>query len=307
MDYKLTETDLNNFYTIEKISKAISKLYDELCELEISGKKKTKIYKEKLELLRWVESEEEKAYYDLKINVDKFRNLIELLNIDISISSIDRVVIGLYEDNYKLRVYNNLFKYLFNSINIVEDMLKETKLEDKYQYTNTKTSIELSMAFNEDFNNLFLKKLQLAIKNRANFLLKKDLIKSKYQLAFMENKLEYLNFNILEDFSILKFLSKIYLVDSSTVNELISSLKYNRLASHIQEMLFTTDEEYKFYDVNVETILKGCFISTYFELVDSNEKLSLLDNLNNLISSIGIVDNKKSIKILSKFINQASK
>ena len=176
----------------------------------------------------------------------------------------------------------------------------------KYGY-DVKTELELTNAFNDDFNNLFLKKLQLAIKKKSNSSYKDYLIEAKYMLAFMENKLEYVNYNALQDFSNFELLSRIYSIDSEESIEIANSLKYDKLISRVKMMLQISDDEYNYDSVKIANIFLDCYVKTYLEMTDIDEAIGITIDINEIILSLGVTNNYKSVKTLAKMIERAIK
>lgn len=297
--------DLQNFDLIVNCSKAILTLYKELYILELNGKKSSKIYKNKLELLEWIEIEELKLYDELDLTSSKLIKFVEFLNVDIfGKTSIDRVMIGNYIDIHKLRFYNNLRKYAFkNNLLINEEYIKIQDL-DEFDYKILKRNMELNMAFEDDFNNLFLKNLQMKLSKRNKIEDRKYLLEAKYMLAYMENKLEFIQYNPLQDFSIFYLLSKMYCIDNPI--DIASKLKYEKLLEKIEKMLAISDDEYD-SGVNLENILLECYINSYLQMTNFEEAYCISMDINEIIQELQIKNNKKSIKALNKIINKALK
>lgn len=297
--------DLKKFDLIVNCSKAILTLYKELYILELNGKKSSKIYKNKLELLEWIEIEELKLYDELDLTSSKLIKFVEFLNVDIfGKTSIDRVMIGNYIDIHKLRFYNNLRKYAFkNNLLINEEYIKIQDL-DEFDYKILKRNMELNMAFEDDFNNLFLKNLQMKLSKRNKIEDRKYLLEAKYMLAYMENKLEFIQYNPLQDFSIFYLLSKMYCIDNPI--DIASKLKYEKLLEKIEKMLAISDDEYD-SGVNLENILLECYINSYLQMTNFEEAYCISMDINEIIQELQIKNNKKSIKTLNKIINKALK
>lgn len=297
--------DLKNFDLIVNSSKAILTLYKELYILELNGKKSSKIYKKKLELLEWIEIEELKLYNELNLTSSKLIKFVEFLNVDIfSKTSIDRVMIGNYIDIHKLRFYNNLRKYAFeNNLLINEEYIKTQDL-DEADYRILKRNMELNMAFEDDFNNLFLKNLQMKLSKRNKMEDRKYLLEAKYMLAYMENKLEFIQYNPLQDFSIFYLLSKMYCIDNPI--DIAGELKYEKLLEKIEKMLTISDDEYD-SGVNLENILLECYINSYLQMTNFEEAYCISMDINEIIQELQIKNNKKSIKTLNKIINKSLK
>ena len=297
--------DLKKFDLIVNCSKAILTLYKELYILELNGKKSSKIYKNKLELLEWIEIEELKLYDELDLTSSKLIKFVEFLNVDIfGKTSIDRVMIGNYIDIHKLRFYNNLRKYAFkNNLLINEEYIKIQDL-DEFDYKILKRNMELNMAFEDDFNNLFLKNLQMKLSKRNKIEDRKYLLEAKYMLAYMENKLEFIQYNPLQDFSIFYLLSKMYCIDNPI--DIASKLKYEKLLEKIEKMLAISDDEYD-SGVNLENILLECYINSYLQMTNFEEAYCISMDINEIIQELQIKNNKKGIKTLNKIINKALK
>ncbi len=304
---ELSTEDLNNFDLAIGFSKAIFTFYHELYELESAGKKNTKLYKNKLEFLRWLETEELKLYNCFNLNAKKMNTLIELLALNTKKNTIDRIMTGNYENCYKVRAYNNLCKHAYSKKDFTSQYLSdEDDCFQKYGH-DVKTELELTNAFNDDFNNLFLKKLQLAIKKKSNSSYKDYLIEAKYMLAFMENKLEYVNYNALQDFSNFELLSRIYSIDSEESIEIANSLKYDKLISRVKMMLQISDDEYNYDSVKIANIFLDCYVKTYLEMTDLDEAIGITIDINEIILSLGATNNYKSVKTLAKMIERAIK
>ena len=188
-----------------------------------------------------------------------------------------------------------------------EFTISSKQIEGKKYGYDVKTELELTNAFNDDFNNLFLKKLQLAIKKKSNSSYKDYLIEAKYMLAFMENKFEYVNYNALQDFSNFELLSRIYSIDSEESIEIANSLKYDKLISRVKMMLQISDDEYNYDSVKIANIFLDCYVKTYLEMTDIDEAIGITIDINEIILSLGVTNNYKSVKTLAKMIERAIK
>ena len=126
-------------------------------------------------------------------------------------------------------------------------------------------------------------------------------------LAFMENKFEYVNYNALQDFSNFELLSRIYSIDSEESIEIANSLKYDKLISRVKMMLQISDDEYNYDSVKIANIFLDCYVKTYLEMTDIDEAIGITIDINEIILSLGVTNNYKSVKTLAKMIERAIK
>ena len=123
----------------------------------------------------------------------------------------------------------------------------------------------------------------------------------------MENKFEYVNYNALQDFSNFELLSRIYSIDSEESIEIANSLKYDKLISRVKMMLQISDDEYNYDSVKIANIFLDCYVKTYLEMTDIDEAIGITIDINEIILSLGVTNNYKSVKTLAKMIERAIK
>ena len=196
-EYKITDEDLDQINKIFKISNSICSLYNQLCQLEIDGKKDTEEYKKVMDYLN-ITIEVEQEYYNEaklyshkcaswiyfimsnKIPLKLVSNFTSILHSKFELAASRRVLenlISIYINSEEEQLDEGIMQ-LINDLNISNFMKQDIHLEDY---------IKFQEYFEKDFLNLFLIYIQGCIdhidqKKVNDDELRKKFIKTKYYI-----------------------------------------------------------------------------------------------------------------------------
>ncbi len=291
----LMDEDYKWLEKIIKISTSIEKLYKEIFVLEINGQKDSETYKKNMDYLNISLEVESKIYENVTFNYLKYDELISYLTNQLPSNILDMPEC-IIERDYRERVIRRIIYNLLAQLQ--EIALKKYKVELPDDILNFASQFgvfnlnqianitiyfdnEIKKSLGKDFLTGYLIFLQEFINNDNFNDFQKDLIKSKYNVSFLNKHIEsefknnnfqipdvfYPNSSLVPDFS--RINSNIYI-------DLKDSYSFRQAIYQISKLIETSNQDYQDYNQKLTSILRECLIRATF-LFMSNEKLEDLN------------------------------
>ena len=262
-----------------KVTSSIDSIYRKLYDLEISGKKYTDDYNKLIEELKLAIEIEKKQYKDCNLNYWK---CVAWYNYFLNKKVPENFVNGIesiMKQDYNYRIIRKIISKLDKKIaldcktlkqSLPLDLEKELKKMGIYNNDNFLSKIingtsEIIFSLDEDILNAYLTFLEeFKTKNGYKYI-QKELINSKYNLSFINNKIE--NNMISSDFEVsdkLSINSKFYAdfmnIDFETYNKLRNSNGEEKVMYQIMELLEIGDMDYSDTSKIYTSVLRQCLI-----------------------------------------------
>lgn len=301
--------DKNELQIVESLLEAattIDNIYENLYNLEITGKKDSEDYRKLLNALKKAKKIEEARIKQANIDYDQAIKIILLLQNTptwIKNNNLYCTLLQKYDDRVIRRIIN-IFNYQIKisikyqekhkSKEIIEflHILGETEedlLKDMSNYE------KVNFAINDDIESTLIAILSDYISNPAYSIYKNQLIKAKYYIAFInrniESQLLAKGFDSTEETYINSTLIANML--GKTQEEYHSIIAINTLyylMPQISELLSITDDDYSVPEKNVESILRQCYIRAMLTML-SDEDVQKVNN-----KFLSIINSKQYIQ-----------
>lgn len=310
--YELKKADYEQIFKLIKVSRSINKLYKDLYELEISDKNNTDEYNKTLDYLSIAINVEFNMLKNIKLTGEKAsawaQYLIEnMLPVDY-VYNVDAVMSQEDKNNVVGRLFNYLIEFLTKDDDAIDEIFRNditnvVDINDDEIRQALSESVDETLIITQEFENelfdFYLYYLNMTIKLPKYKSVKKDLIKSKYCLSFLNRSLErklinskfkvleYPNFNSKFTAYDLKFDLELYEIIKTIFGE-------NQSIKQMNYLLEMKDNDYKKTKNYVTSILRNCllraslqFVSVeglddleyqYYEYIDSDRYLSRFKN-----------------------------
>ncbi len=292
-EYMLLKKDYEWLKKIINITTSIENLYKKLITLEINEKNNTEEYEKIINYLDIATEIEDKLYKEANLDFAKSNMIINYI-ISFKLpdefkSDIENILEQNYDYNVLIRIINILVDIqlsdyktiknmeLYELINLCEEFYINN-INDISVYNN----IELKKAFEKDIMNGFVNFLQDYIDEQNYNLYKEKLIKSKYNIVFINKNIEqYIKknkFKIPKNF----YTSSRFIADITQTNlEIYNSLKtfhgIKVSTKQISEIIEMNNIDYSNVDKTIACILRQCLMKSGFLLINE-EYLSVLNS-----------------------------
>ena len=304
MNNIITREERIIFQDIFNLNKKIAKLYNKLTDLEINQLIDTLEYKNIKKYISICQEIENELYQ--KLDCDKFFIYLEYLQEDLydNISDYD-VICSDFEDLI-------LHKRIYNCILSMETSLIIEDIQNENDDTLDSQRIMLVNTICEDFLNLFIFFLNDFINNPIFNQYKKDLIKAKYKVYFLNNQLEKMFLqnstqdNIINCFSTADLLT----IEQKELHHLVYIYINKYIKKYFSKLLEITDDMYKDDEKVRLSLLYQSLIKSSLEISNIDFRIKSQDGeISNIISKNileNIKDNRGSyhlIKLKSERIN----
>lgn len=275
----LSKEDINQINYSITLSSFIEKLYEQLYNLEIDGKKETKEYNRLIGILK-LQTDLEKKYYE-KINLDyqkakSWYGYLLVTHIKTNnISEIDSIINQDYSKRHIKRVLNNLLDIILsNPKNLIEKIpedvyksIEQLDIEDVETILSNSLdkSVSIERNLEKDVYNTFLCILEEFINNSSFNSIKNELLKVKYNLSFIYTRIEQNllnnNFTIFDDvYSESKLTADIKEVEKDYYLLIKDKFCNNICLQELSSIVNISDIDYQENKIVIISILKQCFI-----------------------------------------------
>ena len=304
MNNIITREERIIFQDIFNLNKKIAKLYNKLTDLEINQLIDTLEYKNIKKYISICQEIENELYQ--KLDCDKFLIYLEYLQEDLydNISDYD-VICSDFEDLI-------LHKRIYNCISSMETSLIIEDIQNENDDSLDSQRIMLVNTICEDFLNLFIFFLNDFINNPIFNQYKKDLIKAKYKVYFLNNQLEKMFLqnstrdNIINCFSTAELLT----IEQKELHHLVYIYINKYIKQYFPKLLEITDDMYKDDEKVRLSLLYQALIKSSLEISNLDFRIQEQDGeISNRISK-NILENIKDnrgnyhlIKLRSERIN----
>lgn len=282
--YYLSGEDLKRISKILEGSKSIENLYNKLYELELDDKKDTEEYKTQIQYLRYSLDLENRLYQNSNFSADKCSALIKyLIKFKLNKDYIDceEYIINQDCNNiHILRVLRFLTQQIVNDDGGYKELYlteSDSSIFNMENLTKAKQYTNICNFMENDIHNLFLLFLQELIDNKNYSFYKNEFIRVKYNLSFINSKLEKQmidnNFNINRDVYLSsKLISDLYGIDLEIYNFMRDDYASAFLDTHISEFLKLGDIDYNERTKSISSMIRSCYIKSYL-LMMSDDKI----------------------------------
>ena len=277
--YVFNNDDFIQIDNLIKVTSYIDKIYSKLYNLEINGKKDTVEYKKLLENLNLAIQLENKQYEEYNLNYWKcvawHRHFLDKKAPIKFINDME----SLMQHDYNYRVVRRILGTLEKKMTLDYENLKDTlpldmtiMLKQMGMYNNDRifsniidSSLDVINSLEIDILNAYLTFLEEFVRNKEYKYLKKDLISSKYNLSFINKKIES---NLISDsFEVSdtlyinsKFFADLLNLDFRTYNNLRNSNGEEKVMAQIMELLEIGDIDYNETNKVATSVLRQCLI-----------------------------------------------
>lgn len=262
-------SDFKQMESLIKTASSIDSLYQKMYELEIHGKKDTEEYKKLFDYLIIALEVENKIYKDSKLDYKKgfawFDYLIDnKLPFDY-VSDLESIM----RQDYNHRIIRRILNSLLYQITLESDVQK---------------------ALEKDVINAYLVFLQESIDKQNYHNLKKNLIKSKYNTAFIKKEIE--TEMILSNFTISNtlYISSRFIADLMNMDLEFYNMSKNLYGGkismfQISELMEMQDESYNDPVKSTTSTLRQCLMRAAFLLMSDEIISEVNDEFHEIIES----------------------
>lgn len=291
----MSEKDLEIFDTILNYEKSIFILNKQLIDLDIAGKKNSKEYIDKMDLLRWIIEDEEKLLSSIKLNELSVSVFDKLLDIDENKDIIDILFEQNEEEIINLRLYNKFVKDNLQLYNSVDNFLDP--LSNYYRLQN----VDIKSGINDDIINVFLDALKNKIKDEKDENCKKILISIEYYLLYIYDKYDLID-NLLIIFSVSDILLTKYQFTKEYRDDLILCDNLEDILNNIKSFLEIKMEYSNIPACKSESIIRLSLLESYFEFFTKNAIKEISEEIYDMIDTIDKPINENSLSAIKKLI-----
>lgn len=283
---ELNHEELSKLERLLQAASNVSAIIDSLYILEITGKKNSPEYEQKLSTLQKAISFEDQEYEELGINHQECLKFAKLLSAKTNIPIFDIKTSNSFK-HYHQRIYKRVINILMSLLQndeefhksilpsslISEDQKSKMNISDEDMLTGLSHSFRIQMSLDSDINYMFLSLLQDHIDNS---LYATQLTQVKYCIATTNKELETIFLN--NRFQI----PKEVFFSSQFINEILQEGKLSfdiiKLSSlkpkaqiEINKLLKIPDSDYSNLSTNVNSIISSCYIRAILALMNEDE------------------------------------
>ncbi len=307
--YELKKSDLEELDGLLKTVTSIDTLYKKLYELEISNNKDSEEYKKTIEYLKIALEVEEEKYKKILSSSEKVFSLLDYLLLDkMSIkesSNIESLLSQETPDRITRRIISVLNKELAKDFTVINQLipkelfmvLKMIGIEDpeKMIMDDFKKKIELDETLEQETLNIFVKILEEFINDEEYSSFKNQLLKIKYDVAFLNKNLEsqllFSRFNILTALLFdSKFIYEFLNLNSMECQMLSNKYGADLVSFEIEKLIKSRNYNYDNQKDDISNILRQSYLRAGLLLLDDD----IIDDLKFMIDDL--IDEVKYFK-----------
>ena len=318
MDKKeLTIDELKKMENLIKVTESINSLYQKMINLELKGQRDTKEYQTLLDYLTIALDTENRLYNELLIDYDKVFLLVDYLDSEDEVINIDSIIEGYSNSKVPSRIMKSLLKEVVasekfaNSLipNKYKQLIRLLNLNEAEELITKKilATIDLDMAFTRDISVVYLAMLEEFINNSDYEDYLDNLIKTKYDIIFINRDIE--KEFIANGFRASKTpdLSSELCANISDIDYEVYDYLKNQIFSDIAieqiEYLFSiNDNDYKNENICEKALLRQCLLRAIFLILDDEIIDAINENVHNIIESDDYLEAFPEAKISEKNI-----
>lgn len=283
---QFTKSESGLLDSIVETTTLIDSLYEKLYRLEVLGKQDDDEYKKTLDYLEVVLDSENYQYNNENLTVALATSFCDYLLLKMFPDDIDKdiesVVLQDYDNRVTKRIFGVLSRKILSDLDYIESQILTNHLNfmgkfgiqdaNKAALNSICRIQQIDNAFELDLNRSFLFFLQEYIDSEQHRAYKDNLIKAKYNMAFIDKRIG--DDQIKTSFTVQKplYLSSKSIADFLGMN--VESYKLlsdwygmHAVESHINELIEISDIDYRDPTSAVTSILRQCFIRSSFLLV----------------------------------------
>lgn len=288
--YQLNSNDYQYLKDLIEIGTKIEYVYNDLYNLEINKKDNSSNYQKHLDLLKALINEENNITNRAGINSRRDNALNEYILSRIIKQEFPTNEKSIGSCDYRYRVLRRILNKntMINMDVYVKDQVDQrinSKNVDDNRIANAiHSSVLLLRSISYDLLTGFLFFLQEEIDKTENINILNELIKSKYNLAFMNKLIE--EDLIDKNFAIRKPLYFSSMIISEVLdfkNDVFNSIKdlkgVKTSVNQINHLLKINDDYYQNSNVMISTIISSCLIRSAFLLMKSQSLIKINDSL----------------------------
>ncbi|MEG2511209.1 MAG: hypothetical protein RSB00_02470 [Bacilli bacterium] len=295
--YSVTKVDIEKIKGLIYISSLIDNIYDKLFIYEIFNKKLDIEFFSSLERLKNIIRKEEEMYDELYLYLEKCQAYIDFIkNYMLSeeyTSELDTVIDQNYYDRKIARVLKTLNKILINRTFCKYNKTRDEDPSKRELLSKLKNEYEekiMEDAFEKDMIAGFIFFLKKYIDDNKYLMFKKDLIRSKYNIGFINKELESSllssSFNISDTlYFSSEILSNLLKISDSKYKEIQNEYGISYAQYYIVELLNYRDEDYDSNNKEVSSILMMCMLKSSLLLLGDESKQEIKDFFIKTLSS----------------------
>lgn len=317
--------ELNKFSELFALTDKIDKIYIQLYKLEISGKKNSNEYNQKIEELKKAVVKERKAYDDELLTDDLCQALsalaLQTMAIQPFTDNIESLVTNDKDNRKTRRVLNKLSdKIMNNPANLQQSfpdglmsLLKALGVDDtdKMIKEGISTSVRMHQAFDKDVLSLFLSYVEEKIDQPGFSSLKDKLIKIKYTTSFITEDIERdmitSKFTVLDSIYVSsKFVADVLHVTDEAFIAIKNIYNIEIADNQMNGILAIDDYNYTEESKTLEAILRQSLLRANLFLISQDDIEGIKDNFQEYTNSQEYL-NDISRKISTSIIDEAFK
>ncbi len=287
--YKLGKNDFDQINDLINVTMIVSRLYDDLCNLEIEGKKDTEQYSKFFNCLDVALNTEKNQYDKCNLTFPKTVSIINYLLFEKFRSRAQNDIEYVVNLDYKEKVLKRILNMLVSIIAPTKSNIKEILTTTDSKLNAFYSAIEIDKALEKDILNNYIYILSEKSLKENSLSIKKNLIVSKYLVAFINQDIERnlisSNFESLDTMYIsAKFLSDYIKIEKDKYDEIKKSYGMKLVEYQILRLLNIGDIDYDDV-IKSSSILSQCMIRSIFLLLDEESLENLNYDFNKLIES----------------------
>ncbi len=282
-EYKIDIKDYELIRKLMQTTTSIETLYKKLYDLEIRGLKNSQSYEKYLDYLKIALEVENKTYEDATLSTERCAAIFEFLLTDRVpdgfLSDTESIMSQNYNNRVTRRILGILIQKLFSDSEYSKSMVAD-EIMNKYMITDgsafdpslfdsVSASIEMQDALEVDMIRAYLKLLQEFVDSKYLSVYRDDLIKSKYNMVFInkrvENDLVNNKFNVPEILKLDSMLvAELAELDMEVYRLITNIFGVKESAGQISELIEVGDQEYRNSSKVIEAILRQCYMRSAF-------------------------------------------
>lgn len=292
----LEKEDYDLLDTLIRISESIGKLYQNLFQLEVNGKKNSQEYRKNLDYLMIAREVEERLYSDNDMNAIKCSELLKYMlsqKIINNISNNQSIIMPNYLEGKVRRVYNRIENKMHADSKGMISLMEDTK---DAEFTIPRDLLELNYSklilqknLEKESYLLFLGILFESLPTNLSKY-KNNLLNIKYYLSFIntnvEQELLYVNFNIEDKVNVLSNLfAYCNGIDLEEYYLLQNIFGFTNSLQEVYSLLSLNDLNYLDNRYNFQAYVHSCLLRSYLTFLSDLSVLELNKKFNDLLNA----------------------
>lgn len=302
--YSLHNSDFELIEKIVKITSDIEKIYMQLYYLEINGMKNKQEFNHLLNTLNLAIKTEKKIYSNIYLPYEKIDYIMwyiyeNKLKPD-SPDEIESLIKQKYDNRIFRRIITTLRKKTIYNDKFIQCVFPKDIFEIINRYEAKKSDglvmrkihgcVDLREAIENDTFNIYLILLQEFIDNKEYIMYKNELIRAKYNMAFIDELIEKKMIENKFEVKTPLHLRSGIVADLHEINIDIYKLLKNSIGEksaihQISELLIVYDREYDDSEKIISSILRQCMIRANLIIMNDESIMNINNRFKNLIQS----------------------